>query len=449
MANLKTKNNGNVPEGSGKVRKTSVDKMDSVFRCVCGIDVHSMIIMACIRTGNKIEVIEYEAYTRSLYELCAKLKAVGCEMVAMESTGSYWKPLINLFEEEGLPAMVVNAQHVKNVPGRKTDVTDAEWIAKLCQKGMLNASYIPDRDQREFREMIRYRKSLVGERTRETNRLIKILQGANIKLAETLSSVNGVTSQKLIRLLRTGEEITLEKIEAARNGNIKASSEQLLMAMEGKCSDLQKELIDMIIDSIESIDARIERVESLADRYLTTPFVECAKALEAIPGIGKESSRVLVTEAGIDMDKFKSMDAFCCWTGIAPGNKESGGKKHKTKTTKANSNIKSCLVQCAWAAVKNKDSYFYAQYQRMLRRGLGKGKAIVAVAHSIAKAVYHVLCGEEFKDLGVEYYNSYDRSKKIKSHIKQLQKLGVEHDEIAAMLMTLNHPVSEESVVTA
>ena len=422
--------------GVYKEKKKSVE-VESLYGCCCGIDVHSMIIMACLRTGNKNEVREYKAFTSSLYEMTAWLKSTGCEMVAMESTGSYWKPLMNIFEEEGLSSIVVNAQHMKTVPGRKTDVTDAQWIAQLLQQGLLSASYIPDRDQRELRDLIRYRKSIIEERTRETNRLIKILQGANIKLKETISDINGVTAQRLLSLIRTGEKIDLDKVIACKTGNIAAKPEELLMAMEGYCTDLQKDLIDEIIDNIKSINARIKRLEALLDKHMADPFVEAAKRLEVIPGIGNDSARTIVAEIGIDMSKFPSAKHLSSWSGLSPGNRQSAGKRYSGKTCKANKTLKSTMVQCSNAAVRNKESYYSAQYARLVRTK-GHKKAVVAVAHSIMIAVYYVLCGESFKDLGADFYNNYNRDKKLNSHINQLRKLGFTKEELIEKLEVSN-----------
>ena len=415
-----------------KVKRETVE-VETQYGCCCGIDVHSMIIMACLRTGNKNEVREYNAYTSSLYEMTNWLTSAGCEMVAMESTGSYWKPLMNIFEEEGLPSIVVNAQHMKSVPGRKTDVTDAQWIAQLLQQGLLSASYIPDREQRELRELIRYRKSTIEERTRETNRLIKVLQGANIKLKETVSDVNGVTAQRLLSLVRSGEKITLEKVISCKKGKISATSQELLMAMEGHCTELQRDLINEIIDSIQGINERIKRLEALMDKHIAIPFVKAAKHLESIPGIGKDSACTIVAEIGIDMSKFPSARHLSSWSGLSPGNRQSAGKRYSGRTCKANKTLKTAIVQCANAAIKKKDTYYSAQYARLVR-SKGHKKAIVAVAHSMIIAVYHVLEGEVFKDLGADFYNSFNREKKINSHFKQLKKLGLTEDELIIVM---------------
>ena len=422
-------------EMSHSIIKKTVE-VDALYGCCCGIDVHSMIVMACLRKGRNDEVREYKAYTRTLYELAAWLKESGCEMIAMESTGSYWKPLMNIFEEEGLSAIIVNAQHMKAVPGRKTDVTDSQWIAQLLQQGLLSASYVPERDQRELRDMIRYRKSTVEERARETNRLIKVLQGANIKLAETVSNINGVTAQRLLSLIRSGEEISLEKVNICKIGRIEATTEELVMALEGHCTPLQKDLIGVIISNIESINQRIEKIEGLIDKHMTIPFVDAAERLEAIPGIGNDSAQVIVTEIGIDMGKFPAAKHLCSWSGLSPGNRQSAGRQKSGKTCKANKTLKSVMVQCANAALKNKNTYYSAQYARLVR-SKGHKKAIVAVAHSMMTAIYHVLCGDEFKDLGADYYNNFNRDKKIFAHAKQLQKLGMTDNEIVELMQRL------------
>ena len=396
--------------------------MEVLYERCCGIDVHSRIIVACVRVGRKNEIREFGAYTRDLLELAEWLKETKCMMVAMESTGVYWKPLMNIFEMEEISAIVVNAQHMRSLPGRKTDIKDAEWIADLLQHGLLRASFIPDKEMRELRDLLRYRKSKTEERTREINRLQKFLEGANVKLTETISDINGVAGRKLLNLLIQDKPIRIEDIAANRDGRLKATSEDLLKACEGHFSALQRELVQEVIRNIDTLNQSIERLEEMVDRYLSDSYSDSAKRLEKIPGIGEASSQVIVAETGIDMSRFPSADHFCSWAGLSPGNNQSAKKRKNSKTNKANKTLKTTMIQCARSAVKNKDSYFYAQYQRLVVRR-GANKAIVAVAHSMMIAVYHVLSGEEFVDLGSNYYNQFNRERKINSLLKQLEKL--------------------------
>lgn len=357
--------------------------------------------------------------------MTAWLLEAQCQMVAMESTGPYWKPLYNVFELAGMPAMVVNASHMKAVPGRKTDVTDAQWIADLLQHGLLRASFVPDRGQRELRELTRYRKSRMEERAREINRLQKILEGANIKLGDTVSDIMGLSAGKLLRLATADAPITLQQVEECMHGGMKASPDEILHSLEGSISPLQRDLLSEVLLVIEEQTAQIGRAEALIDNYMDDDYVEAAASIDALPGIAKTSAQQIVAEIGVDMSRFPSADHLCSWAGICPGNNQSAGKRKSGKTKKGNKMLKSTLTQCAMVAVKDKNSYFHAQYQRILVRR-GKKKAIVAVAHSMLIAIFHVLSGNAFVDLGSDYYNQFGTEKKINAYLSKLKKLGWE-----------------------
>lgn len=237
--------------------------MEVVYQRCCGIDVHKKMIVACFRDGRKKEIREFGTLTSELRELTSWLLDSGCEMIAMESTASYWKPLYNLFELSGLPAMVVNAHHMKSLPGRKTDMKDAEWIADLLQHGLLKASFIPDREQRELREVSRYRKSLVEERSRELNRLQKMLEGANIKLGSKLTHINGKSGRRYLDLLLSGEEISLEAVDDIRNHQMHSSAEEILSSLDGIISPLQRKLIRSVLDHIDDMTKRIKDIDKI------------------------------------------------------------------------------------------------------------------------------------------------------------------------------------------
>ena len=242
--------------------------MEVVYQRCCGIDVHKKMIVACFRDGRKKELREFGTLTSDLRELTNWLLEEKCEMIAMESTASYWKPLYNLFELSELPAMVVNAQHMKSLPGRKTDMKDAEWISDLLQHGLLRASFIPNRDQRELREVSRYRKSLIEERSRELNRLQKMLEGGNIKLGSMLTHINGKSGRKFLELLLSGEEISLEAVDKLRNYQLHSSAEDLLQSLDGFLSPLQKKLLRSILDHIDDMTRRIEDVDKIIKEYM-------------------------------------------------------------------------------------------------------------------------------------------------------------------------------------
>lgn len=399
--------------------------METVYERCCGIDVHKKVIVCCLKCGKEQVIRNFESTTGELREMTQWLLSQDCQMVAMESTASYWKPLYNIFELSGLNAMVVNARDMKNVPGRKTDVKDAEWIADLLQHGLLKASYIPDREQRELREVSRYRKSLIEERAREINRLQKMLEGGNIKLKNYVSNINGKSSRNLLEYVLR-DEVKKPKEEDLRKlvyGALCNKTPEILKAVDGFLTPLQKQLIRSVLDHIDDMTRRIGDMDKLMTEYLTK-YQEAIQKLQEIPGIGQRSAETIVAEIGTDMDRFPTDKHICSWAGLAPGNNESAGKRRSGKTTKGNMTLKVTLIQCAKTAVRRSGTYFYAQYQRLsVRRG--KNRATVAVAHSILIAIYHMLKeGQTFKDLGEDYYNQFNRERKINSYLKRLTRLG-------------------------
>jgi transposase len=397
---------------------------DVIYERCAGIDVHKAMIVVALRIGRETQIREFGTLTHELRKMTEWLKENGCQMAAMESTGSYWKPLYNIFEIEELPAMVVNAHHIKTVPGRKTDVKDAEWIAKLLSQGLLNPSFVPDREQRELRELTRFRKSQIDERARNLNRLQKMLEGANIKLAGFVSDIDGKSATEFLELVIDNPDFTIEDIEIRRHGRLKASTEELFLSLEGSVTTIQRELFAHVMHVIREQTAQIEKTDAMIQGYITDAYQSAVDAIDVIPGIGQVSAQQIVAEIGCDMSRFPTANHLCSWAGICPGNNESAGKRKSGRTNHANKTLKSTLVQCAQAAKKNKNSLFSAQYQRLVVRR-GKKRATVAVAHSMLIAIYHVLSGATFIDLGADYYTSFNKEKKINSYVKQLSKLGV------------------------
>ena len=411
--------------------KNSATEWEKVYDACCGIDVHKKLLVACLNRGSKQEVREFGATTRELLELLDWLMKSGCEMVAMESTGSYWKPLFNILESCNMPAIVVNAQHMKAVPGRKTDVNDAQWIAKLLQHGLLQPSFIPDKAQRELRELVSYRKSLVEDKTRELNRLQKMLEGANIKLSGTVSNIMGKSAMTLLDEVLKGKAVDKSRIAQLRKekkvaSQLKASDEQLADDLNGFLTPLQTTMIREVLAHIKELDAHIRRLEDEIDRHMDEGQKEAAKKLEAVAGIGGDSAKAIISVIGTDMSRFPSDAHISSWAGVCPGNNESAKKKYSGKTRKGNKLLRSTLVVCAHSAIKNKKSYFSAQYQRICAHR-GKKRAIVAVAHSMLVAIYHILKdGTTFQDLGAGYFNQFNRERKINSYLKKLRELGWE-----------------------
>lgn len=411
--------------------------MDKIYDKCCGIDVHKKIIVACLKKGNKQEVREFGATTKELLRLTDWLISSGCEMVAMESTASYWKPLYNILESSEVNAMVVNARHMKAVPGRKTDVRDAEWIVDLLQHGLLKASYIPDKDQRELRELVRYRKSLVGERTRELNRLQKMLEGANIKLSGTVSDINGKSARNILNHLLTGEQLDEAKYDEMYQKNIiahhlKASKEQIIDDLNGVMSDLQRKMMGILLNHLDELNIHISQLDEDIDNFMKPEEKKASAAIQSITGIGNTSAQAIVSVIGTNMERFPSDGHISSWAGLCPGDNESAKKRKSGKTRKGNALLRTTLITCAHSAVKNKKSYFYAQFMRISAHR-GKKRAYVAVAHSMLIAIYHILRhGVEYKDLGAEYYNQFNKERKINAYLKKLKALGWETPVVVA-----------------
>lgn len=410
--------------------------MEKIYDNCCGIDVHKKLMVACFIRGRKQEVREFGATTRELLELCEWLALGGCQMAAMESTGSYWKPLYNILESYGLDAMVVNAQHMKAVPGRKTDVKDSEWIADLLRHGLLKASYIPDRAQRELRELVSYRKSLVQEKNRELNRLQKMLEGANIKLSGTVSNINGKSSRAILEVLAAGgilDSAKYDELAAAKKiTGLKASKEQILDDANGVVSPLQQQMMRVLFSHLDELEGHISELDGQIESHMKPEEKKAVDAIKDVTGLGVDSSRIIISVIGTDMGRFPTDGHLASWAGMCPGSNESAKKRKSGKTTKGNKLLRTTLITCAHCAVKNKNSYFYAQFVRICAHR-GKMRAYVAVAHSILTAVYHILKdGTKYRDLGAGFYNQFNKERKISSYLKKLKSLGWEPGQAVA-----------------
>ena len=396
--------------------------METVYERCCGIDVHKKIIVACLRIGRKHETKEFGTSTEDLRNLANWLLENDCQLAAMESTGSYWKPVYNVLEVLGQEIIVVNAHHIKNVPGRKTDVKDAEWIAQLLQCGLLKASYIPNRDQRELREIARYRKSLVEERAREINRLEKTLQGANIKLSSVVTNIVGKSGRNVIDAL-VGEGLSEENVDGMLRGTLREKRNDILKYCDGYLSSLQRKLVRAILDHIDDMSRRIADVDDIIDGQMRD-YEEAVKKLVEIPGIAKRSAQVILAEIGLDMSRFPTAGHLAAWAGLAPGNNESAKKRNHAKSRKGNVTLKTTLIQSAKTAKAKKGSFFKAQFDRLAVKR-GKNRAVVAVAHSMLIAIYNMLAFDvPFHDLGEDYYNHFNTEKKINHYLKKLKNLG-------------------------
>lgn len=402
--------------------------MDVVHQRCCGVDVHKATVVACVvvpgaQGAPTKEVRTFGTMTGDLLRLQDWLVETGCTHVAMESTGVYWKPLYNLLEGT-LEVLVVNAQHIKQVPGRKTDVGDAEWIADLLRHGLLRASFIPDRPQRELRELTRYRTSLVQERSAEVNRVQKVLEGANIKLAAVTKDIMGASGRDMLAALVGGATDAAALADLAR-GKLRAKIPQLQRALAGQFGPHQRFLVAQQLAHIDALDDLIDQVSAaIAERL--RPFEEAVALLDTIPGVGRRTAEVLLAEIGGDMGRFPSASHLAAWAGMAPGNNESAGKRRGGKTRKGSPWLRAALVEAAHAAGRTKDTYLGAQYRRLIARK-GKKRAAVAVGHSILVIAYHVLTDREpYHDLGSDYFDRRDRRAVERRLVRRLRALGLD-----------------------
>jgi transposase len=400
--------------------------MDVVHVRCCGIDVHKRTVVACLLVSDpgralSKEVRTFGTMTQDLLRLADWLVAAGCTHVAMESTGVYWKPVYNLLES-ALEVLVVNARHIKAVPGRKTDVKDCEWIAELLRHGLLHPSFIPDRPQRELRELTRYRTSLIQERSGEVNRLQKVLEGANIKLAAVATDIMGTSGRDILAALVAGTVDATALAELAR-GRLREKLPQLQQALAGQFRAHQRFLVAQQLAHIDFLDELIERVSAeIAERV--RPFEEAVTLLDTIPGVGRRTAEVLVAEIGVDMTRFPTAAHLASWAGLAPGNNQSAGKRRHAQTRKGSPWLRAALVETAQAAGRTKSTYLGAQFRRFLPRK-GKKRAAVAVGHTILIIVYHVLTKcEPYQDLGVMYFDQRARQAVERRLVRRLEALG-------------------------
>ncbi len=400
--------------------------MDILYPCCCGLDIHKRNVTACLidsdRKGrSRKEVRTFGTMTDELLALADWLAAAGCTHVAMESTGVYWKPIYNLLEAN-FTLLLVNAQHIKAVPGRKTDARDCEWIADLLQHGLLRGSFIPTREHRELRELVRYRTALVRERADEVNRLQKTLEGANIKLASVATDIMGKSGRAMLAGLvdGTSDPATLA---ALAKGRLREKRAELARALDGKIAPHQRFLLVEQLGHIDTLEEAIDRVSAeIAARM--EPVADQLAALDTIPGVSQRVAEILIAEIGSDMAQFPSAHHLASWAGMCPGNNESAGKRKSGKTRKGNPWLRSILVEAARAAAHTKGTYLSAQYHRLAKRR-GSKRAAVAVGHTILVIAYHLLRdGTIYTDLGGDYFDRRDRQAVERRLVRRLEGLG-------------------------
>lgn len=404
--------------------------MDVLVERACGLDVHKRTVVACLITPgpagklNK-EVRTFSTVTADLLRLADWLLAAGCTHVAMESTGVYWRPVYNVLEAVGqFELLVVNAQHMKAVPGRKTDIHDAEWIADLLRHGLLRASFIPPRPLRELRDLTRYRSELVHDRVRLVNRLHKLLEDANLKLAMVVTDVMGVSGRAILAALSSGETDPQRLAELAR-GTLQKKRQELEVALTGQFRPHHAFLLAELLAQIDALEAAEARVTAELEARLQQEADALAN-LDTIPGVNQRIAQIVLAEIGADMSRFPSAKHLASWAGICPGNHESAGKRRSGKTRKGSRWLRQALIEAAHGAAHTKKTYLAALYNRIAARR-GKHKAVIAVAHAILVMIYHLLTRKEpYKELGVNYFDERERQDLERRLVKRLQRLGYE-----------------------
>jgi transposase len=402
--------------------------LETIHARCCGLDVHQKQVVACLLTSGPDgapckEIRTYGTMTENLLALLDWLVDAGCTHVALESTGVYCKPIHNLFEGT-LTVLVVNAQHIKTVPGRKTHVKDAEWIATLLRHGLLRASFIPDREQREVRELTRYRTSLRQERAAEVSRLHKHLEGANIKLGAVASNIVGLSARHMLHALANGQTDATALAQLAQ-GRLRDKIPQLEQALAGTMGPHQRFLLAQQLTHLDDLDALIRRIDGEIAARLRAEE-ETLAHLDSIPGVGRTTAEVLVAEIGTDMGRFPSAAHLASWAGLAPGNNESAGKRHSGKTGQGSPWLRAALVEAAQAVARSKTTALGAYYRRLAARR-GRKRAAVATAHRILEVVYHLLKeGTDYREPGPGYYVERDRIARARRLIRQLHALGYE-----------------------
>ncbi len=401
--------------------------MEVLYRCCCGLDVHARTVVACLIKDGKKQTRTFSTMTDELLVLLNWLTAEGCTHVAIESTGVYWKPVFNLLEGV-VEVVLVNARHVKAVPGRKTDVRDCEWLADLLRHGLLKASFIPPLEIREVRELTRYRQTLVREQAAVANRVQRIIESGNIKLGQVASNALGVSGRLMLRALCDGETDGA-KLAALARGQLKKKESELRRALTGRLSLAQRFVLRELLDRYEELEAALARASEEIKREVAkcaNPFVaEAVELLQTIPGVGQRVAEVIVSEIGVDMQRFPSDGHLASWAGMCPGSNESAGKRKSGRTTKGSVYLRNALVQAAWAATHTKETYLAAQYQRLVKRK-GKNRALVAVGHSILVIIYHVLSRKEsYSELGGDYFDKRNVEVQRNRLVRQLESLGV------------------------
>jgi transposase len=402
-------------------------KVQALYPHCCGLDVHKDTVVACIahlgNDGVSHEVVrQFGTMTRDLLALADWLAEQHITHVAMESTGVYWKPIWNLLEGH-VTVWLVNARHVKNVPGRKTDVKDCQWIAHLMQHGLLKPSFVPPRPQRELRDLTRGRSQLVADKSRVANRVQKVLEDANIKLASVATDVLGASGRDMIRALIEGKSDPGTMAELARF-RLRNKIPELTAALAGRVTDHHRFMLKSLMEQLEWLEQHVKSMDERIEAVMSPLEKEAITRLDDIPGIDQRAAQNIIAEIGVDMSRFPSAADLASWAGMCPGNHQSAGKRKSGRCTDGNRFLKATLTQCAWSASRSKDTYLSAQYRRLAKRR-GAKRAAMAVAHSQLQQAYHMLRDSVvYQELGGAYFDRLDPKRRVRQLVGQLERMG-------------------------
>ena len=398
--------------------------MERLYRRCAGIDVHKDSLMVCMRIEGRESVRSYGTTSREILKLSDDLATSGVTIVAMEATGVYWKPVWNLLESR-FELMLVNAQHVKRVPGRKTDVSDAQWLAELLEHGLLTASFVPPLSQRELRDLTRQRAQLLNDRARVVNRIHKVLESANLKIGSVMSDIGGVSGRKVLHALAEGQ-MSIEQMVQLVDVRMEQKKPQLREALMGRVGDHQRFMLRQLLEQMQHLDRQVESFDHRIQEVMSPLESQMVEKLDEVPGFDKRTGQSVIAEIGTDMSRFPSAAHLASWAGLCPGNRQSGGKRKSGKTRRANKWLKAALTQAAWGASRTRRSYYSAQHRRLSTRR-GKKRATIAVAHSLLVTVYCLLSkNKQYIDLGAAYFENHrpDPARQAEHMLKKLERLG-------------------------
>lgn len=399
--------------------------MEEIYERCCGLDVHRDSITACIMIGygtqKRKNIKTFSTFTSDIKELSNWLKSFNIQQVAVESTGIYWKPIFNIFEGD-FEVILVNAQHVKNVPGRKTDVKDSEWLCKLLKCGLLSKSFIPPKAIVRLRELVRYRQTLTKDLSSAKNRIIKMLENANIKLSTVFSDVFGVTAWGMICKLVAGET-RMEALMSYIDKRCKSSREDIQKALEGTLEQEDRKIIKRMMEHAKSIEKIIEAIDQDIQKSLK-PYQAQVSLLKTMPGVKDLAAASVIAELGVDMNQFKDAAHLSAWAGLCPGNNQSAGKIKSSRIRKGNKHLKVTMTQVAWAISRTKHTYLGSKYRALVPRR-GKKRAIIAIGRKALVICYHMLKDKKpFHELGEDFLDKLEPERKAKYHEKRLEELG-------------------------